>query len=215
MYYGYDAVRTYNNNSKPIMLCEFEHAMGNSVGELKEYVDAFYAPILVLLVVLYGILLTKDYDVAIRSISILVVSGVMGLMMIISVLTALFFPIELYNLNYGKSNTNTAILLSKMWMFLVALYLSKAVFDFTNIGDDGFSMVFRRRWQKKLKKGTISGTSLNIPPLSKKDVVIPFTNPTVKAGSVYYLDLDFRLKKTTFWANAGFAALQKNNSNYL
>ena len=40
MYYGYDAVRTYNNNSKPIMLCEFEHAMGNSVGELKEYVDA-------------------------------------------------------------------------------------------------------------------------------------------------------------------------------
>jgi beta-galactosidase len=43
MYYGYDAVRTYNNNSKPIMLCEFEHAMGNSVGELKEYVDAFYA----------------------------------------------------------------------------------------------------------------------------------------------------------------------------
>ncbi|NLB64707.1 MAG: hypothetical protein GX801_11510 [Fibrobacter sp.] len=43
MYYGPDAVRFYNDNNKPIMLCEFEHAMGNSVGELKEYVDAFYS----------------------------------------------------------------------------------------------------------------------------------------------------------------------------
>ncbi|KAH9215466.1 galactose mutarotase-like domain-containing protein [Leptodontidium sp. 2 PMI_412] len=31
------------NHDKPLILCEFAHAMGNGPGNLKEYVDAFYA----------------------------------------------------------------------------------------------------------------------------------------------------------------------------
>ena len=56
-------------------------------------------------------------------------------MMIISVLTALFFPIELYNLNYGKSNTNTAIYCQRCGCFWRHC-ISRSRFDFTNIGDE-------------------------------------------------------------------------------
>ncbi|KAH6671123.1 hypothetical protein B0J14DRAFT_595378 [Halenospora varia] len=32
-----------SNHNKPLILCEFAHAMGNGPGNLKEYIDAFYA----------------------------------------------------------------------------------------------------------------------------------------------------------------------------
>ena len=32
----------YNNKNKPLILCEYAHAMGNSVGNLTDYWDAIY-----------------------------------------------------------------------------------------------------------------------------------------------------------------------------
>ncbi|RAI98338.1 beta-galactosidase [Paenibacillus pabuli] len=46
MYFTYDEVRNYvedNNNHKPLFLCEYSHAMGNSCGDLGDYWDLFYA----------------------------------------------------------------------------------------------------------------------------------------------------------------------------
>ena len=42
MYWGYDYIAGYKDANKPVMLCEYEHAMGNSVGDLQEYMNAFY-----------------------------------------------------------------------------------------------------------------------------------------------------------------------------
>ncbi|WP_339308097.1 glycoside hydrolase family 2 TIM barrel-domain containing protein [Paenibacillus sp. FSL R5-0519] len=46
MYFTYDEVRNYvedNNNHKPLFLCEYSHAMGNSCGDLGDYWDLIYA----------------------------------------------------------------------------------------------------------------------------------------------------------------------------
>lgn len=46
MYFTYDEVRNYvedKNNHKPLFLCEYSHAMGNSCGDLGDYWDLIYA----------------------------------------------------------------------------------------------------------------------------------------------------------------------------
>lgn len=44
MYLGVSDIRNYASSTreKPLLLCEFAHAMGNGPGGLKEYIDAFY-----------------------------------------------------------------------------------------------------------------------------------------------------------------------------
>ena len=43
MYVSLDALKAYANNPKPHWLCEYECAMGNGMGNLKEYWDVFYS----------------------------------------------------------------------------------------------------------------------------------------------------------------------------
>ncbi|TDT51977.1 glycoside hydrolase family 2 TIM barrel-domain containing protein [Fonticella tunisiensis] len=41
MYASVETVQNWNNESKPLILCEYAHAMGNSVGNLYQYWEAF------------------------------------------------------------------------------------------------------------------------------------------------------------------------------
>lgn len=208
MYYGYDAVRTYNNNSKPIMLCEFEHAMGNSVGELKEYVDAFYANPRS-----FGGFIWDFIDQGLRrgNSQYFNFGGLWGDRPNDDNFCAngLVFPDrtvqpELWEVKHQYRN-----IIVKDVDVSGGIVSVESRFDFTNIGDEVDLVWTLKEDGKAIETGTVSGTSLNISPLSKKEVVIPFKQPKTKAGSDYYLNLDFRLKKTTFWANAGFSIAEE------
>jgi beta-galactosidase len=208
MYYGYDAVRTYNNNSKPIMLCEFEHAMGNSVGELKEYVDAFYANPRS-----FGGFIWDFIDQGLRrgNSQYFNFGGLWGDRPNDDNFCAngLVFPDrtvqpELWEVKHQYRN-----IIVKDVDVSGGIVSVESRFDFTNIGDEVDLVWTLKEDGKAIETGTVSGTSLNISPLSKKEVVIPFKQPKTKAGSDYYLNLDFRLKKTTFWADAGFSIAEE------
>lgn len=208
MYYGFDAVNSYNNNSKPIMLCEYEHAMGNSVGELKEYVDAFYGNPRS-----FGGFIWDFIDQGLRrgSSNYFNFGGLWGDRPNDDNFCSngIVFPDRSLQPEIWEVKHQYRNILVKDEDVSGGVVSIESRFNFTNIGDEVDLVWSLKEDGKEIEKGTISGTSLNIPPLSKKNVVIPFTNPTLKAGSVYYLDLDFRLKKATSWAEAGFSIAQE------
>ncbi|HQB65415.1 MAG TPA: glycoside hydrolase family 2 TIM barrel-domain containing protein, partial [Fibrobacteraceae bacterium] len=208
MYYGYDAVRTYNNNSKPIMLCEFEHAMGNSVGELKEYVDAFYANPRS-----FGGFIWDFIDQGLRrdNTKFFNFGGLWGDRPNDDNFCAngLVFPDRTLQPEIWEVKHQYRNILVKDVDVASGVVSIESRFDFTNIGDEVDLVWTLKEDGKAIETGTVSGTSLNISPLSKKEVVIPFKQPKTKAGSDYYLNLDFRLKKTTFWADAGFSIAEE------
>ena len=59
-----------------------------------------------------------------------------------------------------------------------------------------------------LEEGNVSQTgdvdTLNIPPLSEEAIVIPFTPIVLKPGKEYWLNFSFELKEDKPWAAAGF-----------
>lgn len=200
MYFGPDAVRFYNNNNKPIMLCEYEHAMGNSVGDLKEYMDAFYANPRS-----FGGFIWDFIDQGLRR-------GDSQYFNFGGLWKAgdpnddnfcangLVFPDrtpqpELYEVKHQYSN-----------IVVKAVDLSKGVvsiesrFNFVNIGKVADCVWELKEDGKVISSGVLS--SLDIAPLSSKQVTIPFTKPTLKEGCDYRLDLDFPLKGNPVWAPA-------------
>lgn len=201
MYYGPDAVRTYNNNDKPIMLCEFEHAMGSSVGDMQEYIDAFYANPRS-----FGGFIWDFIDQGLRR----------G--------TTQFFNYGgLWGDNPNDDNfcANGIVNADRIpdpeaWevkhqfasILPKGVDLAKGVvsienrFNFTSVSE------YEAAWELKedgrtIQAGTIPASSLDIAPLTSKNVAIPFTAPATKPGSVYHLDLDFHLKSDASWAKAG------------
>ena len=59
-----------------------------------------------------------------------------------------------------------------------------------------------------LEEGKILQTgevrNLDIPPLSQQSITIPFTKPSLRAGKDYWLNLSFELKEVKPWADKGF-----------
>ncbi len=201
MYFGPGAIYGYNNNNKPIMLCEYEHAMGNSVGDLKEYMDAFYANPRS-----FGGFIWDFIDQGLRR-------GNTQYFNFGGLWKAgdpnddnfcangLVFPDrtpqpELYEVKHQYSNIRVK-----------AKDLSKGVvtiesrFNFVNVGQMADCMWQLKENGKVIQEGMLP--SLDISPLTSRDVTIPFTRPNLKVGAIYHLDLDFQLKETTNWATAG------------
>lgn len=75
-------------------------------------------------------------------------------------------------------------------------------FLFTNVNNyDG-------KWElledgKVIQSGDLDSKELNIEPLAKKEIKIPFTMPTLKPGSEYFVNVKFMLKEDSSWANKG------------
>lgn len=205
MYYGPGAIHGYNNNNKPIMLCEYEHAMGNSVGDLKEYIDAFYANPRS-----FGGFIWDFIDQGLRR-------GTSNFFNYGGLwndkpndgnfcANGLVFPDrkvqpEIYEVKHQYRN----ILVSDKDVANGSLYLESR-FNFTNIAD-----VVECVWKvtengKVIEEGLLDQSQLDLAPLGKRTFSVPFKKPSsLKTGADYYLDLDFQLKDDTYWEKAGFS----------
>lgn len=75
---------------------------------------------------------------------------------------------------------------------------------FTNVRE------FDGRWElvadgRTVQKGRLTRDQLDLGPLARKDITVPFTLPTRPApGTEYFLQLSFTTKEATPWAKAGF-----------
>lgn len=201
MYYGHDAVRSYNNNAKPIMLCEFEHAMGNSVGDMQEYIDAFYANPRS-----FGGFIWDFIDQGLRrgNTKFFNYGGLWGdrpnddNFCANGIVNADRVPDpEAYEVKH-----QFASILVKGVDVPKGVVSIENRFNFTNVSE------YQAVWELNedghvIQTGEIPSASLDIAPLASKNVTIPFTKPALKPGSVYHLDIDFRLKEDASWAKAG------------
>lgn len=73
---------------------------------------------------------------------------------------------------------------------------------FTNLN------AFKGTWEliedgKPIQSGEFTDDELNIAPLTEGVLNIPFTQPELKAGSEYFVNISFSLKGDTSWAAAG------------
>lgn len=204
MYYTPDNVRSYNDNNKPIMLCEYEHSMGNSVGELKEYVDAFYANPRS-----FGGFIWDFIDQGLRrgTSRFFNFGGLWGDSPNDDNFCAngLIFPDrslqpEIWEVKHQYRN----IVVSDVNVSKGTVSIENR-FNFNSINNVANGTWYVKEDGKVVTQGAIPAASLDIAPGSKKEITIPFKAPTLKDGSEYYLDLDFTLKKGTLWADAGFS----------
>lgn len=201
MYYGFDAVRSYSDNSKPIMMCEYEHAMGNSEGDMQEYLDAFYANPRS-----FGGFIWDFIDQGLRrgNTKFFNYGGLWGdrpnddNFCANGLVSADRVPDpEAYEVKHQYASIQMkAVDASKGSVSI------ENRFNFSNVNE------FEATWElledgTAIQSGVVPAASLDIAPLTTKTVTIPFTKPTVRPGSVYHLDVDFHLKADASWAKAG------------
>ncbi|MCF0224366.1 MAG: DUF4981 domain-containing protein [Fibrobacter sp.] len=196
---------TYNNNNKPFMLCEYEHAMGNSVGELREYVDAFYGNPRV-----FGGFIWDFIDQGLRNPDnpkYFKFGGLWGdkpnddnFCANGLVLPDRTLQPEMWEVKYQYRN-----IVARAKDVAKGVVEIENRFDFVNIKD-----YVTAEWKlledgKVVASGKLSGSDIDVAPLAKKEITVPFKKPDLKSGSEYYLDLDFQLKDKKEWADAGFS----------
>ena len=202
MYYGYDYINGYKDGNKPVMLCEYEHAMGNSVGDLQEYMDAFYGNPRSFGGFIWDFI---DQGLHHKGTPYWEFGGMWGDWQNDDNFCAngLVFPDrkiqpEIWEVKYQYSQVHAKdIDASKGKVSIESRFL------FVNLGEylDGYWEI--KEDGKSLVNGKIDGTAMNVAPNSKKEIEIKLPKVEFKNGSEYYLDLDFRLKKDQLWAKAG------------
>ena len=204
MYFGPDAVRTYNDANKPIMLCEYEHAMGNSVGDLQEYMDAFYGNPRS-----FGGFIWDFIDQGLRhkGTPYFEFGGMWGDWQNDDNFCAngLVFPDrkiqpEMWEVKYQYSQIRVKnVDAAKGKIQIESRYLYKNLGDFLDaywsIKENG----------KVIKEGKLNGTQMNIGPNEMKEVTIDMPKIETTVGAEYHLDIDFRLKNDELWAKAGYS----------
>ncbi|SHJ25492.1 glycoside hydrolase family 2 [Fibrobacter sp. UWP2] len=189
-------------DGKPFMLCEYEHAMGNSVGELREYVDNFYAQKRS-----FGGFIWDFIDQGLRrdGTRFFNFGGLWGDRPNDDNFCAngLVFPDrvpqpELYEVKHQYSPIKISA---------PNIASSKVVienrYNFSKVSEqtDGVWTVLEDG--KPVATGAISASDLGIDALSKKEITIPYKIPSLREGSEYYLDISFKTKKKELWADAG------------
>lgn len=202
MYWGYDYIAGYKDANKPVMLCEYEHAMGNSVGDLQEYMDAFYGNPRA-----FGGFIWDFIDQGLHhsGTPYWEFGGMWGDWQNDDNFCAngLVFPDrkiqpEIWDVKYQYSQVRIRnVDAAKGKVEIESRYL------FRNLGDflEGY-------WQLKengkvIKEGKLNGSQMNIGPNEKKEVTIELPKVETTIGAEYHLDIDFRLKKDELWAKAG------------
>ncbi|HZJ77250.1 MAG TPA: glycoside hydrolase family 2 TIM barrel-domain containing protein [Clostridia bacterium] len=187
--------------TKPVIYCEFAHAMENSLGNFKEYVDAFeeyehmcggfiwdYVDQSIRVVEdgeekwLYG----GDFDEGASSYY-FCANGIIG---------ADREPHPSYDeVKKVYSNIAVKIVKAKEGIIEVAnknLFISLARYNLEwSMTEDG----------KEIQKGLIKG--LKTPPLSSEKIKLPYTVPSNSASEII-LTVSFKLKRKNSWAKEGF-----------
>ena len=204
MYWGYDYINGYNDANKPVMLCEYEHAMGNSVGDLQEYMDAFYRNPRAFGGFIWDFI---DQGLHHKGTPYWEFGGMWGDWQNDDNFCAngLVFPDraiqpEMWEVKYQYAQIRVKnVDAAKGKIEIQSRYLYKNLGDFL----DAFWQI--KENGKIIKEGKIDGTQMNIGPNEKKTVTIDMPKIEPSVGAEYHLDIDFRLKKDELWANAGFS----------
>jgi len=201
MCYGFEAVRSYGDNSKPIMLCEYEHAMGSSEGDMQEYIDAFYANPRS-----FGGFIWDFIDQGLRrgKTQFFNYGGLWGdrpnddNFCANGIVNADRVPDpEAWEVKHQYSS----IQVRGVDVAKGAVSVENR-FNFSNLGE------YEATWELKedgtaIQTGVVPAASLDIGPLTTRTITIPFAKPVLRAGSIYHLELDFHLKADASWAKAG------------
>ena len=202
MYWGYDYIAGYKDANKPVMLCEYEHAMGNSVGDLQEYMDAFYGNPRAFGGFIWDFI---DQGLHHKGTPYWEFGGMWGDWQNDDNFCAngLVFPDrkiqpEMWEIKYQYSQLRVKnVDAAKGKIEIENRYLFKNLGDFLDaywqIREDG----------KVINGGKLNGSQMNIGPNQKKEVTIEMPKIETKIGAEYFLDIDFRLKNDELWAKAG------------
>ncbi len=203
MYSSVENVEQYgiSMNTKPFILCEYAHAMGNSVGNLYQYWDVIdkYPN-------LQGAFIWDFVDQGLRNSSGGFSYGgdwgdnpndadfcANGLVSADRTLQPEIYEVKKV---YQNIKIDTVDLLKGQFKI-------KNDFLFTDL--NSFSGTWELKEDNKtINSGSLTSADLNIPPLTNKNITINFGDPTLKPGSEYWLDLSFKLTKNELWADAGF-----------
>ncbi|MBE0537412.1 MAG: DUF4981 domain-containing protein [Phycisphaerae bacterium] len=196
--------RGKNDNGKPFFVCEYAHAMGNSVGNLREYWEAIetYKP-------LVGACVWDWVDQGLRK------------------KDADGREFWAYGGDYGPPGTpsdgnfcmnglvhSDRNVPPKLWEVkkiyqYVAFEAEDALagqinirnkYDFTDLGQ------FELRWALSENGVAVQSGTMACPaiaPNDSKSIRLPLKRPTLKAGAEYFLRTSLHLKHNTQWADAG------------
>ena len=204
MYSSVESVQQYgaSGNSKPFILCEYAHAMGNSVGNLYQYWDVIekYPN-------LQGAFIWDFVDQGLRNSSGGFSYGgdwgdnpndadfcANGLVSADRTLQPEIYEVKKVYQNIKVDSVD----------LLKGQVNIKNDFLFTNLNS------FKGGWQLKednkiINSGTIGSADLNIPPLSNKTLTVDFGTPSYfRPGAEYWLDFSFKLAENEIWSDAGY-----------
>jgi len=196
------------NTAKPFFLCEYAHAMGNAMGNFKEYWEAFYSSDSLsggcvwdwidqavwkytdrvgpdgkrVRYLAYG----GDFDDKPNDGN-FVCNGIIGPTRDV---TPKLIEVKRVHQNLMVSAENAAAGKVEVWNR----------FAFTD------AKVFEARWSlscdgKVIGDGTLG--ALEIAPLTRKSVAVPVPEITPVAGAEYLYRISFHLKEKTLWADKG------------
>ena len=207
MYASADWVRGYSNNEKPIVLCEYAHAMGNSVGNLFKYVDAFYDNPRSCGGFIWDFI---DQGLVRGTTGFFNFGGLWGdnpnddnfcANGIVSPDRQV--QPEIIEVKYQYQN----IRVRESDILNGRIYIENRNL-FTNVNE------YTGQWNLKedgrvIQSGTLTSEQLNIEPLTEKEVTIGFSPPTVTPGAECRLNISFTLKNNTAWAPAGHEVAQE------
>lgn len=190
------------DDKRPVIMCEYAHAMGNSVGNLKEY----WNPVYTLPRAQGGFIWDwVDQGFAKENINGKTYFANGGEMKdSISEKYTAFDGIvladrtpqpELYELKYIQQPFRSEIKDDKLGIIKIKNWT-----ETLNLSD------FQTEWKllengKTIQFGKIENLSLK--PLESKDLKIPYTEITPKPGKDYFIEIIFKLNKKLKWANEG------------
>jgi len=201
MYPAVGDVAAYSSSSKPLILCEYSHAMGNSEGNMYQYWDAFennpntqggfiwdFVDQGLWNTAHTGFLYGGDWGDNPNDAD-FCANGL--------ICADRTIQPEIYEVKKVYQNIKIKAVDSLKGKFEITNY-----YRFTNVNS------FSGTWQlmednQQINNGTLTASDLDIPPLTSKVITIGFGTPALKAGAKYWLNLSFKLTKDELWANAG------------
>jgi len=187
---------------RPVIICEYAHAMGNSVGNLRDYWDAIetYPR-------LQGAFIWDWVDQGLRQ------------------FTADHVEYFAYGGDFGEEITDGNFCINGLVFpdrtIQPELYEVKKVYQYVSfepidlkngnvriVNKYDFQNLYfcELDWQigvdgKILQQGGLN--NLNIKPRQSKEFTIPYTLPDITTGSEYWLTISLKLKEDTHWASKG------------
>ncbi len=210
MYASLVTVASWSDTTRPLILCEYAHAMGNSVGNLFDYIKAFETNPRV-----QGGFIWDFVDQALRW----PVPGGSGNFWAVG---GDWEPAGHPNDDNFCANGIVfpdRTLQPEIWQVKKAYQLIKIEADnllsgkvkitnqflFTNLN------AYAGHWKlmaddQQISTGTLSASDLDIAPQTSKIVTVNYGTVTPQAGVEYWLEISIQLAQATLWADAGHEA---------